>query len=149
MMIRPRSFSFLSLLAFARISIAVILGVSSMKMDISPKMLESNENAKEKILGDIEKKLPFNSNSFDSITAIFILNYVQNLSLVLEECKRVLKRSGKLVVALSGIGIHLRHKKHQKHNLNKEEWHSIFKEHGFVVEFLIEENIWFFVCRVL
>ena len=41
-------------------------------------MLQFNDNCQKKVIGNLENYLPFPSSSFDSITAVFILNYIKN-----------------------------------------------------------------------
>ena len=120
--------------------------IKSVAIDISPKMLQLNENATEKIVGDIEKELLFKSNSFNSITAVFILNYVQNIQNLLGEVQRVLKKDGTFIVVLSKIGINVRHKAHQKQTLSKKEWRSVFTGNKFHVNIIENDTLWFFVC---
>ena len=43
-----------------------------------------NDNCIKKVLGDLEKPLPFHDNNFDSITAIFILIMFNVLGIVNE-----------------------------------------------------------------
>ena len=65
--------------------------LKSVGFDISEKMLNFNDNCLEKVIGDLENDLPFFANNFDSVTAIFVLNYVENYTFLLQEVKRVLK----------------------------------------------------------
>ena len=69
--------------------------------DLSEKMLQFNEQCYEKVIGDVEKSLPFADGSFDSVTAIFLLNYVVDYQQLLTELYRVLKNEGYAVVVLS------------------------------------------------
>ena len=41
------------------------------------------------------------TNSFDNITAVFIVNYLTNLKITLKELKRILKKNGKLIIVNS------------------------------------------------
>ena len=121
--------------------------IPSVGIDISPKMLQLNDVAFEKVCADIEQTFPFNEKSFHSITAVFILNYVQNLSKVLNECKRVLQDNGVLLIVLSNIGIHPRHKKHQINDFDKSCWQKIIEQQGFRVKVKIDDNLLFFTCN--
>ncbi|MCX7910232.1 MAG: class I SAM-dependent methyltransferase [Endomicrobia bacterium] len=67
--------------------------------------LDINENIKslnlengEFIVGDLEEKLPFDSNFFDVIFALDVLEHIKNINVVLKEISRVLKDKGKFVV---------------------------------------------------
>lgn len=121
--------------------------IPSVAIDISSKMLQLNEVAFEKIEGDIEQTLSFNEKSFNSITAVFVFNYVQNLKNLLNECKRVLQDNGVLVIVLSNIGIHSRHKKHQINDFDKKTWQKIIEQQGFRVEVKIDKDLLFFTCK--
>jgi len=73
----------------------------SIGFDLSEKMLQFNEQCREKVVGDVEKPLPFLDGSFGSVTAIFLLNYVVNHQQLLKEMYRLLKNEGYAVVILS------------------------------------------------
>jgi SAM-dependent methyltransferase len=118
--------------------------VPSTVIDCSEKMLLFNENATNIILGDLENKLPINSNSFDSITAIFVLNYVKNLSLLLAEIKRVVKPGGKIMVVQSAIGVSLLHQMHENNNWSKEKWQNLFIGASFNLKFKQKGNLLFY-----
>ena len=61
-------------------------------VDISKEMLDLAKG-KKKIVHDLNKKLPFKNNSFDSVTLIFVIDYIKNINLLINEIKRILKRS--------------------------------------------------------
>ncbi|MBW2996539.1 class I SAM-dependent methyltransferase [Candidatus Woesearchaeota archaeon] len=70
----------------------------SVLVDFSREML-NQADAKEKIVLDLDKeKLPFEDKSFDSVTMVFVVDYLRNLDMLLKEVKRVLKKDGKLVI---------------------------------------------------
>lgn len=75
----------------------------SVLLDYSEKMLEQVAiKYKKKIIHDIQEiPWPFKNNSFDSITAVFIINYLKNLRQVFKEAKRVLKPKGKIIIIQS------------------------------------------------
>ena len=50
------------------------------------------------IVRDIEQGLPFDNNKFDEIQAIHIMEHMKDLIFVMNECHRVLKKDGTLIV---------------------------------------------------
>jgi len=118
--------------------------VQSVAFDCSPKMLSFNENAAEKIEGNLERTLPFPDQSFDSVTAIFVMNYVKNLDNLLKEVKRVLKLGASFYVILSAkdINIWQRQKEINKHT--GDEWAMIFKKAGFSVSVETQHDLYIF-----
>lgn len=69
-------------------------------LDVSPKMLESlkKKNSKtETVVGDAES-LPFENNTFDIVTAAFLIVHLKNPTRFFDEAYRVLKDGGILVV---------------------------------------------------
>ncbi len=117
--------------------------VPSVGFDVSPKMLQYNEQCAEKVIGDIEKGLPFPDSSFDSVTAVFLLNYIHNYSLVLREVNRVLKRRGTFVMVISSGGVNDWQKQKEVTVLPLEEWKKVAQEAGFSVRATEKEKLWF------
>ncbi len=110
-------------------------------------MLLLNDNLQEKVLGDLEKKLPFRKGEFDSVTMVFVLDYIRNYWNLLKEVFRVLKEKGVLVVVQSrkkGKGIW---EKQRRNNFRPERWGKILREVGFKVDFYEKEGLGFFKCR--
>lgn len=118
----------------------------SVGFDISEKMLELNDNCAEKIVGDLEKDLPFSDNSFDSVTAVFVLNYVENYKGLLAGIKRVLKDNGNFVVVLSAKKLNDWQRQKEVNSFSSKEWKKILEEY-FTVKFYEKEEMWFFMCR--
>jgi ubiquinone/menaquinone biosynthesis C-methylase UbiE len=122
--------------------------IPSVAMDCSQKMLDFNENAVERVLGNLEHELPFNDGSFDYVTAIFVLNYVKNIRLLLTEVKRVLKDKGKFVVVLAANKVKDWHRQKEVNSWSKEKWTELFQEEKFNVKLheVVEEkqNLYFF-----
>ena len=74
----------------------------SVLLDYSEEMLRAAVKYKKKVLYDINKgKLPFKKNEFDSITMVFVINYLDNPKQVFKETKRILKTNGKLIIIQS------------------------------------------------
>ena len=117
----------------------------SVGFDCSAKMLQFNSQCTEKIVGDVEQKLPF-SREFDSVTAIFVLNYVHNYAGLVQEIYRVLKNNGVFVMVL-GSKINTWYSKKQENHLSPEEWKSILKKQGFRVRYQIKDTLHFFHCQ--
>lgn len=117
----------------------------SIGLDISKKMLDFNDSCREKIVGDLEQPLPIKSK-FDSVTAIFVLNYIQHYQQLLDEITRVLRPEGVFVMVLSNKSINDWQKQKEINNFSKEKWLEILT-FNFVVNLREKENLLFFVCR--
>jgi ubiquinone/menaquinone biosynthesis C-methylase UbiE len=119
--------------------------IKSTGFDFSEKMLQFNDNCVEKVVGDLEQKLPFKTNSFDSITAIFVLNYVHNYSLLLGEIKRILEEDGIFVMVLGNVNDWQKQKEVNSFSLQK--WKEILTENDFKeIKYFEKEGLWFFRC---
>ena len=117
----------------------------SVGFDLSEKMLEFNDSCALKIQGNVEEPLPFIDNEFDSITAVFILNYIQNYSALFQEIKRITKTY--FVMILSSQKINEWQRQKEVYDFTADRWCSLLREAGFGVEFYEKESLWFFVCR--
>ena len=119
----------------------------SVGFDCSEEMLKLNEQCVQKIVGDIEKPLPFASAEFSSVTAIFVLNYIQNYFLLFSEIFRILKPAGKLVAVLSEKGVNDWQGQKEINHFLPKKWKNIFQENGFSVEMKANESLLFFLCK--
>ncbi len=119
--------------------------LKSVGLDFSEKMLKLNEKCTEKIVADLEKKLPLENNSFDSVTVIFLLNYVKNYSSLLLEIKRVLKDKGNFVMVLGNVNHWQKQKEINGFDFN--EWKEVLEKVGFNVNCYEKEGLWFFRCE--
>ena len=61
--------------------------------------LDMNIEAKPDVCGNCEK-LPFKDETFDKVKAIHILEHVDNILAVMDECWRVLKRGCRMEIAV-------------------------------------------------
>ncbi|MBT6774315.1 class I SAM-dependent methyltransferase [Candidatus Woesearchaeota archaeon] len=118
--------------------------IKSVGFDFSEKMLQFNDNCVEKVLGSLEKKLPFDEVGFDSVTAIFVFNYINHYKSLLLEVRRVLKQNGHFVMVLGNVNDWQKQK--EINSFNIDEWKEVLKKVGFVVEFEEKERLWFFKC---
>ena len=118
--------------------------ISSVGYDVSEKMLLFNERCTEKVIGDLECALPFEDGSFDSATAVFVLNYVLNYKLLLSELRRVLRSRGCLMMVLYGKMLNDWQRQKEVNHFLADEWVRIACECGFQVDFYEKEDIWFF-----
>ena len=70
-------------------------------VDFSKEMLEvakvKNPNV-EFYQKDITKRLPFKNNTFDKIISSLVFSHLTDISKPLKECRRILKKSGKLFI---------------------------------------------------
>jgi len=118
--------------------------IPSTGFDCSQKMLDFNENAIEKVKGDLEQELPFANASFDSATAVFVLNYVNNVENLLKEIKRVLKPGGGFNIVLYAKEVNIWQRQKQINDFSSKEWIELFKSAGFIINMEIENNLYFF-----
>lgn len=118
----------------------------SVGFDLSQKMLDFNDNCIQKVEGDLEQKLPFTDNSFDSITAIFVLNYVKNYPELLSEINRILKPKGIFAAVLYSKNINSWQRQKEINKLPKEKWKSNIVQAGFSVKLQEKQGLWFFKC---
>ena len=121
--------------------------IPSVGLDISPTMLLLNDLCTEKIIGDVEKKLPFTSGNFDSVTALFLCNYVVNYHSLLQEIKRVLKHKGYFLMVLSAKKINDWQRQKEVHRFSVDEWTRIILTMGFEVKAYSKEELHFWVGR--
>lgn len=118
----------------------------SIGFDLSKKMLDFNDNCKKKIVGDLEESLSFENCSFSSVTAIFVLNYVNNYTNLLNEINRVLADGGYFLVVLSAKAVNEWQRQKEVNNFTKKKWIEIL-ENIFDVEVKEKGNLLFFVCK--
>ncbi len=115
----------------------------SVLLDLSRKMLKSVSTIKFKsrIEYNLEKgKLPFRSRSFDTITMVFVIDYLKNLKSVLKEIKRILKKNGKLILVQSEKPINEVYRTQEVHHLIEEDIRLLLEESGFEVK-ISKKNI--------
>ena len=118
----------------------------SVGFDLSSKMLDFNEECSEKIVGDLEGELPFTSGSFDSVTAVFVLNYVEDYVGLFSKVKRVLKDGGNFVMVLSSGKVNEWQRQKEVNSFCMGDWLSVLQGVGFNVNVKEKEGLWFFVC---
>jgi ubiquinone/menaquinone biosynthesis C-methylase UbiE len=123
--------------------------IPSVGFDVSEKMLQFNENLVSRVKGDLEKKLPFQNNYFDSVTAIFVLNYICNYDLMLKSIKRILMNDGCFMMVLSAKQINSWQRQKEINRFNAGEWKKQLEKSGFKVDFYEKEELWFFKCSLI
>lgn len=119
----------------------------SVGVDISDLMLRRNDRCKEKIIHDLELPLPFSAHSFDSVTAVFLLNYLVHPEMLLQEVRRVLKPEGKCEVVLSARPVNAWQRQKELHSLRQEQWEELFRREGFQVSSFLISGLWFFQAK--
>ncbi len=120
--------------------------ISSTCFDFSDKALNLNDNCSKKVVGDLEKNIPFSSEEFNSVTAIFVLNYIDNFVNLLKEIGRVLKEKGTFVAVFGAKGINEWQAVKEKNHFNNLQWNHEFSTLGFKVKSFEKSGLWFFVC---
>lgn len=123
--------------------------IPSVGFDLSPQMLKLNDNCTKKVRGDLEGVLPFQDKSFDSVTAIFVLNYVHNYPQLLQEIKRVLKPKGSLGIVLSATRINEWQRQKEANRFKFEEWKRIIAQAGFTVKVSKKRKLQFYIGKNL
>jgi SAM-dependent methyltransferase len=121
--------------------------IPSTCFDFSDKALHLNDNCSKRIVGDLEQKLPFGDEEFDSVTAIFVLNYVNSLANLLKEITRVLKENGTFVAVFGAKGINEWQAAKEKNNFNYNKWKHKFSSLGFKFKSFEKKGLWFFICN--
>jgi SAM-dependent methyltransferase len=121
--------------------------ISSTCFDFSDKALQLNDNCSKRVIGNLEKILPFNNEEFDSITAIFVLNYIDDFTNLLKEINRVLKKNGTFVTIFGAKGINQWQAIKEKNKFSKCQWNNEFSSFGFKVKFFEKSGLWFFICK--
>ncbi len=109
----------------------------SVLLDLSREMLKSVSTIKFKsrIEYNLEKgKVPFRSRSFDTVTMVFVIDYLKNLKTVLKEIKRILKKNGKLILVQSEKPINEVYRTQEVNHLLEEDIRSLLEEAGFEVK---------------
>lgn len=114
-------------------------------VDFSLKMLEKNTQCAYTLEYDIEQGLPSFAFLFDSITCVFVLNYIENVDLLLRDCMKLLADQGMLVVVLCASSVSSWHSQKVAHDMASSEWKQQL-EHYFKVQFYAREGLWFFRC---
>lgn len=116
---------------------------NSIAVDFSEEMLVLNE-AENKVVADLEKPLAFKNEIFDSVTAVFVVNYIRNVEQLIKEAKQVLKVGGKFVFVLADDVSDL-HKMHYKNYYGQAELKILLQKSGFKVNSFVKDNITFVV----
>jgi len=101
---------------------------NSVLVDFSEEMLKKVGGGK-KVNLDLNKgKLPFSDSSFDSVTMVFIVDYLKNLDKLFKEVKRVLNKDGKLVVVNSKKPIDEFYRKQEVKHHDEESLKEILRD---------------------
>ncbi len=115
----------------------------SVGFDLSPQMLKLNGQCHEKVQGDVEKKLPFGEGQFDSVTAVFLLNYVRDFGELFREVRRVLKPGGNFVMVLYSGKISGWQRRKQVSDFPPQKWAALLRQAGFKVQWHEREGLRF------
>ena len=103
----------------------------SVVADFSGEMLHLNP-AQEKVTANLEEKLPFADELFDSATLVFVVNYIKNIHQLLVEMHRILSANGHAVIvqapSVSGL-----HKLHYKNSMGEAELRVLLGKLNFRV----------------
>ncbi|MBW2977733.1 class I SAM-dependent methyltransferase [Candidatus Woesearchaeota archaeon] len=110
----------------------------SVLVDISSEMLKAVEPAvkfKRKLVYDLEKgNLPFKDSVFDTVTMVFVINYLKNLETVFKEIYSVLKKKGKVIIVQSGKLLEELYIRQEKKQYKADELKKLLEKIGFKVK---------------
>jgi len=110
----------------------------SVLVDFSEEMLRAVEPAvkfKKKLVYDLDKgKLPFKDSVFDTVTMVFVVDYLSRLQNAFKEIYRVLKKNGKLVIVQSGKLLEDWYLRQEKKQYTLSELENLLKKAGFSVK---------------
>jgi SAM-dependent methyltransferase len=106
----------------------------SILVDFSEEMLANAPKEHKKIVHDLDKDLPFKDNSFDSASAVFLVDYLDNFGKTLKEIRRILKKNGNLIIVQSKKPITNFYHYHEKRFWSKEQLKSILTANKFKPE---------------
>jgi len=127
----------------------IVYTPNTVSVDYSPEMLRTNDN-KKKILHDLEKPLPLETESFDSVTAVFIFNYIRNLPQLIKEARRVLRTGGKLTI-VQPEEVNDLYYLHVKNHYREPELKILLKRSGFITDSrtkkINSKKVTFFFCE--
>ena len=118
--------------------------IPSVGVDLSEKMLQLNENCIQKVQGDVEKPLSFSTGSFDSVTAIFLLNYIHHYQSLLGGINRVLKEKGCFVAVLSATKISDWQRQKEVNQFSVKRWMTLLQRAGLRVKIKEKSGLVFF-----
>ena len=82
--------------------------------------------------GDLNKKIPFEKDSFDGLTCFHVFEHILDPSIALSEIKRVVKKNGKIIIAVPNLNFkkfyndYTHVKPYTRHSLKK-----LLKDFGF------------------
>ena len=115
----------------------VQLGADVVATDISPQMVEATKRrigGKAEVLClDLEKKLPFQDESFDYIVSSLVLHYIKDWSKTFSEFRRVLKPNGKFLFSVHHPFMDIKLSKNGDY-FSKELILDIWKREGKLIE---------------
>lgn len=102
--------------------------------DIADKLLDKHPEKwmkVQKIVCDLNEKLPFDDDSFDIVMSFFVLEHIQNIELLFEEVYRILKFGGRWIIGhfLQRREFEWEHGKGKEHIKFKiQQYHYRFEE---------------------
>lgn len=108
--------------------------INSVLLDISEDMLKNVLRFDKKIIYNMNIGcLPFKDNSFDSVSMIFVINYLKNPENVIKEVKRILKKEGRLIIIQSKKQINRLFEIQEKKVWNSIAISRLLRKNGFEV----------------
>ena len=93
-------------LSKTKLSIGIDVGRPRLAIAINKaKSLSRNKRNRVKFLVlDVDNRLPYKNNFFDTVTMIAVLEHLFDPYSVLNECKRILKKNGSIIIQVPNLG---------------------------------------------
>lgn len=127
----------------------IVYTPNTVALDYSSEMLKLSD-APTKVEHNLEKPLPFGDGMFDSLTAVFVLNYIENIHGLINEMYRVLKLGGKLSI-VQPSSVNDLYYLHVKNEYTESDLRILLKKAGFITDSVSKtvnnKNVVFFFCE--
>lgn len=91
--------------------------------------------------GNIEKPLPFSTNEFDVIVSMETIEHLHNQKSFLNECKRILKKNGILIISTPNALVYPKGNKFHINEFTPKEFKKILLRYFKYVELFYQNNI--------
>jgi SAM-dependent methyltransferase len=118
--------------------------VDSVDMDISSEMLNWNPSL-QKVQADA-LALPFKSDTFDSVIAVFVANYIQDMEFFISEITRVMKKDSSLIF-VQAKSLNPLHQLVENKRFSSEALAGLLRDRGFGVRQIEKEKLIFLRCK--
>jgi SAM-dependent methyltransferase len=118
--------------------------VDSVDLDISSEMLNWNPS-QQKVQADA-LALPFKAGTFDSVIAVFVANYMQDMDFFISEISRVMKKESSLIF-VQAKSLNPLHQMVENQKFSPEALAGMLRDRGFGVRQIEKEKLIFLRCK--